>query len=124
MGATLAQPLFDGGRISANADSAAANYEATVANYRRVVLTALQEAEDGITSAAALERAYVKAGTAIKSAARVLELANDRYEGGLATSLEVIAAQQGLLSSERLSAQLLGQRLLNAVFLIKALGGG
>jgi outer membrane protein TolC len=37
--------------------------------------------------------------------------------------LDLIAAQQGKLASERLAAQLSGQRLLIAVFLVKALGG-
>jgi outer membrane protein, multidrug efflux system len=53
----------------------------------------------------------------------VLDLANARYEGGVATYLDVITAQQGLLNNERLAAQLQGQQLLTSVFLIKALGG-
>ena len=53
----------------------------------------------------------------------VLELATARYEGGATTYLDVITAQQALLSAERLSAQLSGQRLLTSVFLVKALGG-
>jgi outer membrane protein TolC len=53
----------------------------------------------------------------------VLELANARYEGGLANSLEVIVAQQARLNSERLAAQVLGQRMLASVFLVRALGG-
>ena len=68
-------------------------------------------------------RDAAQAKVAIESALRVLDLATTRYEGGVATSLEVISAQQSLLSTERLSAQLLGQRLLTAVFLVKALGG-
>ncbi len=123
LGVSVAQTLFDGGRISAGVDSTRANYDATVASYRRVVLTAMQEAEDGISGAAALERAHIQAQTAVRSATRVLDLATDRYEGGLATSLDVIIAEQGLLNSERLAAQILGQRLLTSVFLIKALGG-
>jgi NodT family efflux transporter outer membrane factor (OMF) lipoprotein len=123
LGFTLAQPLFDGGRISANVDSARAGYEATVANYRRTVLTAMQEAEDGIIGLGALERAYAQAQVAIASAGRVLDIATTRYEGGIASSLDVITAQQSLLASERLAAQLQGQRLLTSVFLIKALGG-
>lgn len=123
LGTSLAQPLFDGGRIAANLEGARAGYEGAVANYRRVVLTAMQEVEDGISGMAALERAHTQAGVAIASAQRVLDLANNRYEGGVATYLEVISAQQGLLAGERLSAQLLGQRLLAAVFLVKALGG-
>lgn len=123
LGASVAQPLFDGGRLRANADNARAAYEGAVANYRRVVLTAMQEVEDGITGMASLERAYDQAQRANASAMRVLDLANSRYEGGVATYLDVITAQQGLLNSERLTAQLLGQRLLSAVFLVKALGG-
>lgn len=123
LGATLAATLFDGGRIKANSAAVQAAYDATVANYRRVVLTAMQEVEDGILGLAALERAHAQAQTAITSATRVLELANARYEGGVATSLDVITAQQSLLNTQRLAAQLQGQRLLTAVFLVKALGG-
>ena len=123
LGATVTQPLLSGGRLGANVDLARANYDATVANYRRVVLTAMQEVEDGITGLAALERADRQARTAVETARRVLELAAARYEGGATTFLDVIAAQQALLSAERLAAQLGGQRLLTSVFLIKALGG-
>lgn len=123
LGATVAQTLFDGGRLKALDANARAAYDATVANYRRVVLTAMQEAEDGILGLAALERAHQQARVAVASYSRVLELANARYEGGVATTLDVIVAQQSLLNSERLAAQLLGQRLLVSVFLTRALGG-
>jgi len=83
----------------------------------------MQEVEDGIIGLAALERAHTQAKVATTSATRVLDLAAARYEGGIATSLDVIIAQQALLNSERLAAQLAGQRLLTSVFLVKALGG-
>ncbi len=123
LGVSLAQPLFDAGRTDANVSIARSGYDAAVANYRRVVLTAMQEVEDGITGSATLDRALVQARRATASSQRVLQLANDRYEGGAATYLEVITAQQSLLSSQRQAAQLLGQRLLVSVFLVKALGG-
>jgi outer membrane protein TolC len=123
LGVSVLQPLFDGGRIRANVDFTRAGYDVTVANYRRVVLTAMQEAEDGILGLAALERASLQARIAVGSARRTLELVNVRYEGGVASPLEVISAQQSLLNSERLAAQLVGQRLLTTVFLVKALGG-
>ncbi|HEY4067864.1 MAG TPA: efflux transporter outer membrane subunit [Burkholderiaceae bacterium] len=122
-GVSATQVLFDGGRLNANVDFARAGYDATVANYRRVVLGAMQEVEDGITGGAALERAYVQAQAAVASARRVLEMATARYDGGATTYLDVITAQQALLVTERQSAQLLGQRLLTSVFLVKALGG-
>jgi NodT family efflux transporter outer membrane factor (OMF) lipoprotein len=124
IGASVAQPLFNGGRLAANEDFARANYDATVATYRRVVLTAMQEVEDGISGLVALERATAQARAAVETAGRVLELATARYELGATTYLDVITAQQSLLAAERLSAQLVGQRLLTSVFLIKALGGG
>jgi NodT family efflux transporter outer membrane factor (OMF) lipoprotein len=124
VGAALSQPLFDGGRADAGLAFARSGLDAAVANYRRVVLMAMQEVEDGILGSAALDRALAQAAQASLSAERVLQLANDRYQGGVATYLDVITAQQALLSSQRQAAQLLGQRLLVSVFLIKALGGG
>ena len=123
LGVSLLQPLIDGGRIRANFDFSKAGYEIAVANYRRVVLSAMQEAEDGIIGLAALERASIQSRTSVESARRVLTIVSTRYEGGVANPLEVIVAQQALLNSERLAAQLVGQRLLASVFLVKALGG-
>ena len=123
LGVSAAQTLFDGGRLDASVDFARAGYAATLANYRRVVLQAMQEVEDGITGLAALERAAVQAEAAMASASRVLSMATARYEGGASGYLEVITAQQAQLNSERQATQLRGQRLLTAVFLVKALGG-
>ncbi len=123
LGVSATQSLFDGGRLRAGVDFSKAGYEAALASYRRTVLTAMQEVEDGITGIAALDRAYSQAQSAIGSARKVLDIANSRYEGGATPYLDVITAQQSLLSSERQAAQLMGQRLLSSVFLIKALGG-
>jgi multidrug efflux system outer membrane protein len=123
LGVSALQPLFNAGRLRANVDFARAGYDATLANYRRVILTAMQEVEDGMTGSVALESAYAQAQVAIGSAARVLDLATTRYEGGVASYLDVITAQQALLNAERQATQLQGQRLLVAVFLVKALGG-
>ena len=123
-GVSILQPLIDGGRIRGGYEASKAGYEIAVANYRRVVLTAMQEAEDGIVGLAALERASNQANVAVESARRTLDLVNARYEGGVAGPLEVIVAQQQLLNAERLASQLVGQRLITSVFLVKALGGG
>jgi NodT family efflux transporter outer membrane factor (OMF) lipoprotein len=123
IGVSLTQPLFDAGRLKANVAFAQAGYDATVDNYRRVVLTAMQEVEDGISGVASLARASAQAAQAVASARKLLEMSAARYEGGASGYLDVITAQQALLSSERLAAQLRGQRLLASVFLVKALGG-
>jgi NodT family efflux transporter outer membrane factor (OMF) lipoprotein len=122
-GVSATQVLFDSGRLKANVDLARAGHDVASSNYRRVVLVAMQEVEDGISGLAALTRASAQAATAVASARRVLELATARYEGGASTYLDVITAQQSLLNSERQAAQLQGQSQLVSVFLIKALGG-
>lgn len=124
LGVSATQVLFDGGRVRANVDFAQAGYAATTANYRRVVLTAMQEVEDGITGLAALQRASAQADTALASARRVLEMTTARYEGGASPLQDVVLAQQAQLAAERQATQLRGQRLLTTVFLVKALGGG
>ncbi|MDF6814372.1 hypothetical protein NMT61_25390, partial [Escherichia coli] len=53
----------------------------------------------------------------------VYDIAGARYEGGLATSLDVITAQQSLLNSQRAAVQILGQQMTTSVFLVKAVGG-
>jgi multidrug efflux system outer membrane protein len=124
LGLSLTQPIFDAGRIQGNIEFARAGYDAEVASYRRVVLTAMQEVEDGISGVAALERAHAQATAATASAARLLDMTTARYDGGASAYLEVIVAQQALLNSERLAAQIQGQRILASVLLVKALGGG
>jgi NodT family efflux transporter outer membrane factor (OMF) lipoprotein len=124
IGLSFAQTLFDGGRTRANIDFARAGYDATVANFRRVALVAMQEVEDGITGLAALEHATLQARVAVATGRRVLDMTTARYEGGASAYLDVIIAQQSLLNNERQAAQLLGQQLVTSVFLIKALGGG
>lgn len=123
LGVSATQVLFDGGRLRANLAVAEGGYQITTANYRRVVLTAMQEVEDGITGLAALARARDQSQVAAQSARRVFDMATARYEGGASTYLDVITAQQSLLGTERQSAQLRGQQLLASVFLVKALGG-
>ena len=76
-----------------------------------------------MSSVTALDRALVQAQRAVDSNRRVMTIAQVRYEGGVSNYQDMITAQQAQLNSERLATQLLGQRQLASVFLIKALGG-
>jgi NodT family efflux transporter outer membrane factor (OMF) lipoprotein len=124
LGADALQPLFEGGRNRANLAATRSAYDASVADYRQSVLTAFQQVEDGISNLQTLEQAATTQGAAVEDARRELDIANHRYVGGVATYLDVITAQSTLLTSERLAAQLLGQRMVSSVYLVKALGGG
>jgi NodT family efflux transporter outer membrane factor (OMF) lipoprotein len=124
LGADVLQPIFEGGRNRANLAATKAAYEATVANYRESVLTAFQQVEDGLSGLNALSRASASQSAAVEDAQRALQLANDRYTGGVTSYLDVITAQSALLNNQRLATQLLGQQLVTSVYLVKALGGG
>lgn len=124
LGGDLLQPIFNGSRNRANLAVAQAAYEESVANYRQSALTAFQQVEDGLSGLDSLSRAAETQNAAVADAHRALDIANDRYVGGLTTFLDVITAQSVLLSNQRLSTQLLGQQMVTSVLLVKALGGG
>jgi NodT family efflux transporter outer membrane factor (OMF) lipoprotein len=124
LGADVLQPILQGGRNRANLAAARSGYEQSVANYRQSVLTAFQEVEDGISNLGTLSQALTTQGAAVEDARRALTIANNRYIGGVTSYLDVINAQTTLLASERLETQLLGQRMVSSVYLVKALGGG
>jgi NodT family efflux transporter outer membrane factor (OMF) lipoprotein len=124
LGGSLTQAVFDGGRIRAREEQARAGHTLAVASYRQVVLRALQEVEDGLSALNALAAAQAQSQAAINSAQRVLDIAQDRYAGGLSTYLDVVTAQQNALNNHRLSSQLRGQQLQATTLLVKALGGG
>jgi len=124
LGADALEPVLQGGRNRANLAAARAAYDESVANYRQTVLTAFQQVEDGISNLSTLSQALSTQGAAVEDARKALEIANNRYVGGVTNYLDVITAQTTLLSNQRLETQLLGQQLVSTVYLVKALGGG
>ena len=124
LGAQVGQVVFDGGRRKANVNFASAGYAQAQANYRQAVLNAFQQVQDGVTGLSVLEAASKQAHAAVVDAQRVLSVANDRYSGGLVAYLDVIDAQQSLLTSQRTEVQIHGQQMALSVSLVKALGGG
>lgn len=124
LGADALEPIFQGGRNRAKLAAARSAYDQSVANYRQSVLTAFQEVEDGISNLSTLSQALSTQGAAVEDARKALAIANNRYVGGVTTYLDVITAQTTLLTSQRLETQLLGQQMVSAVYLVKALGGG
>ncbi len=124
VGAGLTQPLWDAGRNQARHAGALAGLDAANGLYRRTVLQALQEVEDGLSNLDTLAAAAASAQQAIDSAALALDIAQARYDGGLVTYLEVVAARQTLLTARRQAVQIQGSRLVAAAQLAKAIGGG
>jgi outer membrane protein, multidrug efflux system len=124
VGAALTEAVLTGGARKAQVQYAQATYDMTVAQYRQSVLTAFQEVEDNLAGLGVLANAADAQTQAVDDAQKALEIATNRYKGGLVNYLDVVTAQQTLLSNQQLAAQIEGQRLTTSVLLVKALGGG
>jgi NodT family efflux transporter outer membrane factor (OMF) lipoprotein len=124
VGGSAIAPIFDAGRRKANVDLARAAYDQTVANYRETVLTGFQQVEDNLAALRILENEAQVQDRAVVAAQKYLELANTRYTGGVTSYLEVTTAQSAALSDELTAVNILGRRMVDAVTLVQALGGG
>jgi NodT family efflux transporter outer membrane factor (OMF) lipoprotein len=124
VGGSAAVTLFDVGRRRAASDQAIAAYDQQVANYRETVLTGFQQVEDNLAALRILEQEAQVQAEAVAAARKYLELAIVRYKGGVTSYLEVTTAQTAALSDEITAVNILGRRMVDAVLLVQALGGG
>jgi NodT family efflux transporter outer membrane factor (OMF) lipoprotein len=124
IGASALQTVFDGGRRRAASDQAIAVYDQTVAAYRETVLTSFQQVEDNLAALRILEQEAQTQNEAVIAARKSLDLSIQRYKGGVTSYLEVTVAQSAALSDDVAAVNILGRRMVAAVQLIQALGGG
>jgi NodT family efflux transporter outer membrane factor (OMF) lipoprotein len=124
LGAQAAELIFDAGQRRAITDQARHNYEAQSATYKAAVLAAFNEVEDQLADLRILEQESVVEDRAVRAAQRSLDLSNQRFKGGATSYLEVVIAQQALLTNQRTSADLQTRRFAASVQLVRALGGG
>jgi multidrug efflux system outer membrane protein len=124
LGASAMAPIFTGGRLKAGVEQAQAVYRQSLAQYEKTVLTAYQEVEDQLAALHYMDSGSRSEASAVSDAKRAEQIAMQRYKAGLVDYLDVVYAQESVLTNEQTSAQISGQRLVAAVILIKALGGG
>jgi len=124
IGPSLSLPLFAGGRNRANFKRSQAAYRESIALYRQQILVAFGEVENSLSAIRHLADQAAAQQRAVANARRAADLATDRYRAGVVSYLEVVDASREALQAERGNAQLGGQRLIAAVQVIKALGGG
>jgi multidrug efflux system outer membrane protein len=120
----LSLPVFEGGRIKANVNLAKARYDEAVANHEGRLLTALREVEDALSDVQQRQKQGDVQVQAQQAAARAVQVAQARYDRGVSTYLDVTDAQRSALAADRAAAQIRTQRLLAAVSVARALGGG
>ncbi len=124
MGATLAGPVIDFGRVDSGVDMALAKNQELLASYKNAVRSAFKDVKDALseqTHSATEEQAQAKNEKAVKEA---LRLANLRYSSGYSSYIEVLDAERNLYSAQIALIASKLNRLNASVDLYKALGGG
>jgi multidrug efflux system outer membrane protein len=124
IGPSVSFPLFTGGQLTAQLEQARARYEELNANYRGSILAAFRDVEDSLTDLHLRADEAQAQDQAVQYAREYLRLSQIQYKGGLTNYLQVIDAERTLLTNELSAVQILNQRLVSTVLLIKSLGGG
>jgi len=120
----LIAPLFQGGRLRAGVDLAAAGIDENVASYVGSALRAYSEVESTLATEAFLSERVAALEQATTQSRAAQELALERYRNGLEVFITVLDSQRRTFEAE--SAWIAGrrERLDNRVDLYLALGGG
>lgn len=124
VGPALRLPLFETGHLRAQLKGSAAEQDAAVAAYNQVLLDAVREAADQLSTLQSLRQqaqAQAQLSANIDSQAA---LVRQRSEAGLVNRLALLQAQQSQLQQQRLQLDLQAQTLETQINLMRALGGG
>jgi multidrug efflux system outer membrane protein len=124
VGPNVSWNIFDAGRIRANIVLTEARQQELLAAYRQVVLTAFRDAEQALTAYDYEQRRRVSLRASAEANRRAVQIAQTLYAQGQTDFVNVLTAQQGLLSSEDAMVQSDQQVAANLVAIYKALGGG
>jgi len=123
IGASLLQPIFDGGRLRAQVDVAASRERELVESYRKAVLAALADVESALAAGGRTAEQELLQEQVVEQARVALGLAEIRYREGADDLLTMLDAQRTLFQAEDQLAQIRLSRLQASVGLFKALGG-
>jgi NodT family efflux transporter outer membrane factor (OMF) lipoprotein len=116
--------LFDGGLRRARVAQARAEFDASAADYRGVVVAAFQQVEDDLASLNHYYDAAQQEKAAVDAAQRTLDLSLALYKQGAADYLTVVTSQTALLQAQLQALNLDTLQLRASVDLVRALGGG
>lgn len=116
--------MVDFGRHRALVNRARANYQAQVATYQSVVLTALQDANSALSQFGASRDMYLLAQQTADSAARAEALIQQRFRAGVSPLTDVLDVLRQRLTAQDKVIQTQTELLVRFIVLQKALGLG
>ena len=123
LGAALTQPIFAGGRLEARTDAAAARERGLVAQYVKTVQTAFSETRTALAVQARSRESYEAESARADALTQAARLARLRYDNGIASQLDVIDAERGLLAARSARIEALRAHRAAIADLFRALGG-
>jgi multidrug efflux system outer membrane protein len=124
IGGSILAPLFEGGRLTGQAEAAGAQRDQAAFAYRRAALTAFREVDDALAGVKRLDEQVMLVQAQRDALAESLRLATNRYREGYSPYLEQLDAQRGLLGVELSLVQLRADALAARIQLYQAMGGG
>ncbi len=117
-------PLFEGGGLRANLRGKKADLDLAIENYNALVIEAVHDVADQLTSVKAIASQQREQAAAQASAESAYAIATQRYQAGLGNYLNVLSAETTVLTQRRLAVDLAARALDTHVQLVRALGGG
>jgi NodT family efflux transporter outer membrane factor (OMF) lipoprotein len=123
-GASVAETVFDAGARRARVNQAKATHDQAVAQYREVVLEALQNVEDELAATRVLVQQSDLRRQAAAAADQAEVILENQYKAGTIVYTNVVAAQTAAYQARLAVVQAAAQRQTTAVALIQSLGGG
>ena len=117
-------PIFEGGQLKATLSLRKAQQQEAAINYQKIVLNAWHEVDNALTAYRTEQTRRDQLVQAVAQNQRALSLAQSRYQEGVADFLQVLTAQQNLLSTQQQLALATTNVSANLVAVYKALGGG
>ena len=124
VGPAIRLPIFDSGRLRAGLQGRTSDLDAAVETYNGVLVDAIHDVADQISSARAIERQQRQQAEASKAAEAAYDVATQRFRAGLGTYLTVLNAETNVIAQRRLTTDLNARALDAQVLLVRSLGGG
>jgi multidrug efflux system outer membrane protein len=124
VGGQLAQPIFEGGRITSNYRLAWAQRDQAELQYKQTVQKAFGDVASSLVGYSQARQFRIKIAEQTATYKETARLANVRFTGGYASFLEVLTTEQQYFTSELNLMQAWFSELQNYDQLYQALGGG
>jgi outer membrane protein, multidrug efflux system len=124
LAASLVAPIFHGGALRGGVEKANAREMELAEDYRKIVLTSLQEVEDALYAAKAAREREASLAVAMAESQKTYNLSKDLYQAGSVDYQTMLDSQRTLLTAQDTHAQAQLELLSAEVDLYKALGGG